>query len=148
MTERNALVVSGDEQERDVSVLCASQPTLHVLHEDVRLPLWRDWLAHAELPARFADGGFEFSNLGQVIEAAKRGVGLAIVDINMVGNELASGTLRRVSDVVVCGPYGYWLDIPDHFRSCEKVQIFAKWMRNEAAFDLQGKPKRGTFTTT
>ena len=56
MTERIALVVSGDEQERDVSVLCESQPTLHVLHEDVRLPLWRDWLVHAELPARFADG--------------------------------------------------------------------------------------------
>jgi len=87
------------------------------VHLDVRLPLWRNWLVYAELPARYADGGFEFSNLGQVVEAAKRGVGLAILD-----------------------PYRYWLDIPERFRACEKVQIFAKWMRNEAAFDLQGLP--------
>jgi LysR family transcriptional regulator, glycine cleavage system transcriptional activator len=99
MAERDTLVVAACMRDQNVPALFDAQPALHVLHGEVRLPLWRDWLAHADLPARYADGGIEVSNLRQAIETVKSGIGPAIIDLHMVGNELAGGILQRVSEI-------------------------------------------------
>ena len=83
------------------------------------------------MPARFADEGIEFSNLEQAIHAARRGVGLAVVDMNMISDELASGALMRMSGVEVVGPYGYWLDVPASCAGLEDVESFAAWLKEE-----------------
>jgi LysR family glycine cleavage system transcriptional activator len=132
MAERNTLVVAARSPDRSIQSLLDTQPALHVLHDERRLPLWRDWLAHANLPAHYANGGIEFSNLAQAIEAVRCGVGLAIVDLNMIASELNEDMLRRVSDVEVRGPFGYWLDVPDRFASAANVRAFSEWIKSEA----------------
>lgn len=133
MAERNTLVVAARSPERSIKSLLDTQPALHVLHEERRLPLWRDWLARANIPAHYANGGIEFSNLAQAIEAVKCCAGLAIVDLNMIASELDEGMLWRVSDVEVRGPFGYWLDVPARFAHAANVVAFSEWIKGEAA---------------
>jgi DNA-binding transcriptional LysR family regulator len=132
LMERHALVGSAALAGTPVERLLDELPALHVLHEDVRLKLWPNWLAKAGMPARYADNGIEFSNLQRAIHAARRGVGLAVVDLNMIDEELAEGALVRMSAVEIIGPFGYWLDIPEAHRETETVSAFAAWLRYEA----------------
>ena len=131
MIERHTLVCAPKLASESLETLLERVPALHVLYNDTRLGLWPNWLAQAQLPARYAENGIEFSNLEQAIHAARKGVGLAVVDRNMITEELADGSLVRISDVEVEGPYGYWLDIGANHATLEHVQAFASWMREE-----------------
>jgi LysR family glycine cleavage system transcriptional activator len=131
MMERHVLVGAPRLLAQPLNTLLDSMPALHVLHNDARLELWPNWLAKAGLPARYADNGIEFSTLEQAIRAASKGAGLAIVDRNMIVEELADGRLAQFSDIEVAGPYGYWLDVAQRHAALEHVQAFGSWMRDE-----------------
>ncbi|NPT53349.1 LysR substrate-binding domain-containing protein [Paraburkholderia elongata] len=131
MTERHVLVGAPRLLGESLDMLLEHLPALHVLHNDARLDLWPNWLAKAGLPARYAENGIEFSTLEQAIRAARKGAGLAVVDRNMIVEELADGSLTRFSEIEVTGPFGYWLDIPQQQVGLEYVQAFAGWMREE-----------------
>ncbi|MFL9943563.1 LysR substrate-binding domain-containing protein [Paraburkholderia graminis] len=131
MTERHVLVGAPRLLGEPLDRLLEHMPALHVLHNDARLDLWPNWLATAGLPARYAENGIEFSTLEQAIRAARKGAGLAIVDRNMIVEELADGSLARFSDVEVAGPFGYWLDVAPQHAALEYVQAFAAWLREE-----------------
>ena len=131
MTERHTLVGAPQLPGRSLDTLLATMPALHVLHNETRLDLWPNWLATAGMPAHYAENGIEFSNLEQAIHAARKGVGLAIVDRNMIVEELADGSLAQISGIEVSGPFGYWLDIAHRHEALEHVQAFAGWLREE-----------------
>ncbi|WP_153100290.1 LysR family transcriptional regulator [Paraburkholderia hayleyella] len=131
MTERHVLVGTPRLLTQPLNRLLDEMPALHVLHNDARLELWPNWLAQAELPARYSENGIEFSTLEQAIRAASKGAGLAVVDRNMIVEELANGTLAQFSSTEVVGPYGYWLDMAPHHAALEHVQAFGSWMRDE-----------------
>ena len=131
MIERHTLVGAPRFVSEPLDALLARLPALHVLHNDARLELWPSWLAAAGLPAHHAENGIEFSTLEQAIHAARKGAGLAVVDRNMIVEELAEGSLARMSEVEVTGPYGYWLDIAPRHATLEHVQALAGWMREE-----------------
>ncbi|HXZ10572.1 MAG TPA: LysR family transcriptional regulator [Paraburkholderia sp.] len=131
MIERHTLVGAPRLAGEPLETLLDRLPALHVLHNERRLNLWPAWLETAALPARYAEDGIEFSNLQQAINAARKGVGLAIVDRNMIVDELADGSLVRISEVEVSGPFGYWLDVVQRHESLEHVQAFAGWLREE-----------------
>jgi LysR family transcriptional regulator, glycine cleavage system transcriptional activator len=138
MTERHVLVGTPRLLSESLDNLLGHMPALHVLHNDARLDLWPNWLAKAGLPARYAENGIEFSTLEQAIHAARKGAGLAVVDRNMIVEELADGSLIRFSEIEVTGPFGYWLDIPQQHVRLEYVQAFAGWMREEVLKMLDG----------
>jgi LysR family transcriptional regulator, glycine cleavage system transcriptional activator len=131
MMERHVLVGAPRLLGQPLQTLLDSMPALHVLHNDARLELWPNWLAKAGLPARYADNGIEFSTLEQAIRAASKGAGLAVVDRNMIVEELADGALAQFSEIEVAGPYGYWLDVAPRHTALEHVQAFGSWMRGE-----------------
>jgi LysR family transcriptional regulator, glycine cleavage system transcriptional activator len=131
MMERHVLVGAPSLLVRPLDALLDSLPALHVLHNDARLELWPNWLAKGGLPARYSENGIEFSTLEQAIRAASKGAGLAIVDRNMIVDELANGTLAQFSDIEVTGPFGYWLDFAQQHAGLEYVQAFGSWLRDE-----------------
>jgi DNA-binding transcriptional LysR family regulator len=131
MMERHVLVGAPRLLGQALDVLLDCMPALHVLHNDARLELWPNWLAKAELPARYAENGIEFSTLEQAIRAVSKGAGLAIVDRNMIVEELADGELAQFSDIEVTGPFGYWLDVAQRHTTLEYVQAFGGWLRKE-----------------
>ena len=129
--ERHTLVGAPSLGGEPVEKLVRKWPRLHVLHEGERLGLWPDWLESSGLPGGDEDNGIEFSTLEQAIHAARKGAGLAIVDRNMITEELANGSLVPFSDVQVNGPYGYWLDIAREHAQLAHVQAFADWLRQQ-----------------
>ncbi|MFM0009032.1 LysR family transcriptional regulator [Paraburkholderia sediminicola] len=131
MIERHVLVGAPRLLGQPLDMLLEHMPALHVLHNDARLDLWPNWLAKASMPTRYAENGTEFSTLEQAIRAARKGGGLAIVDRNMIVEELADGSLAQFSDIEVAGPFGYWLDMAQRHAALEHVQAFASWMREE-----------------
>jgi LysR family transcriptional regulator, glycine cleavage system transcriptional activator len=133
MMERHALVGTAALKGQDVETLLERLPALHVLHDEIRLDLWPNWLAAARLPGRLADNGIEFSNLEQAIHAARRGVGLAVVDLNMIADELADGVLVKISEIEVIGPYGYWFDVPSRHVESEHVSALGAWLLAQVA---------------
>ena len=131
--ERHVLVGAMKFAEQPVETLLGRVPTLHVLHNAVRLTLWPNWLDAAGLPRAYAENGIEFSTLDQAIHAARAGSGLAVVDRNMIADELDDGALVKLSPVESTGPYGYWLDIAPSHAGSDSVQAFAEWLRAEGA---------------
>jgi DNA-binding transcriptional LysR family regulator len=131
--ERHVLVGALRFAGQSVEALLERLPALHVLHNDTRLTLWPNWLDAAGLPRAFGENGIEFSTLDQAIHAARAGSGLAVVDRNMIADELHDGALVLLSPVESIGPYGYWLDIAPSFAGSDSVQAFAEWLRSEGA---------------
>lgn len=129
--ERHTLVGAPSLGSEPVETLVRDCPRLHVLHEGERLELWPDWLGSAGLHDAGRNDDIEFSTLEQAIHAARKGAGLAIVDRNMITEELANGSLVALSDVQVNGPYGYWLDIAREYVQLPRVQAFADWLRQQ-----------------
>ncbi|SAK53118.1 LysR family transcriptional regulator [Caballeronia temeraria] len=131
--ERHVLVGAMKFAGQSVEALLERLPALHVLHNDTRLTLWPNWLDAAGLPRAFGGNGIEFSTLDQAIHAARAGSGLAVVDRNMIADELHDGSLVLLSPVESTGPYGYWLDIAPSLAASDCVQAFAEWLRGEGA---------------
>jgi LysR family transcriptional regulator, glycine cleavage system transcriptional activator len=131
--ERHVLVGAARFAGRSVEALLERLPALHVLHNDARLTLWPNWLDAAGLPRVHGEKGIEFSTLDQAIHAALAGTGLAVVDRNMIADELHDGSLMPLSPVESAGPYGYWLDIAPAHAGLDSVQAFAEWLRGEGA---------------
>lgn len=133
MMERHALVGAPKFSGEPLDALLGKLPPLHVLHEGKRLTMWADWCTQAGIPYTRVGDGIEFSTLEQAIHAARKGVGLAIVDLNMIEEEIGDGTLVRLSSEQVVGPFGYWLDVASNHVATEHVRVFAAWLREQVA---------------
>ncbi|MBU9198057.1 LysR family transcriptional regulator [Burkholderia gladioli] len=133
MMERHALVGAPRYAGLPLDSLFGRVPSLHVLHEGKRLTLWADWCAQAGVPVARIGDGIEFSTLEQAIHAARKGAGLAVVDLGMIEEEIAEGSLVPLSPVEAIGPYGYWLDIAPERLDDEHVAAFVAWLRGQAA---------------
>lgn len=129
--EQHILVGAPKHAGKSVEKLLMELPPMHILHNEERLDLWPDWLAHAGFANQRAGNAIEFSNLEQAIRAVRKDAGLAIVDYNMITEELNEGQLAPVSPIEVTGPYGYWLDIPARHASSPNVQAFSAWLQEE-----------------
>ncbi|WP_062787367.1 LysR family transcriptional regulator [Aquitalea pelogenes] len=130
--EQHVLVGGVKFRGQHVETLLQQLPTLHVLHGKNRLSLWPDWLDAAGLPNTYADNGIEFSTLDQAIHAACAGMGLAVVDRNMIAHELLAGALLQLSPIECHGPYGYWLETHASHEH-EEISAFSAWLHNAAA---------------
>lgn len=131
--ERHLLVGAARLRGQKVSSLLQTLPTLHVLHDGSRLNLWQIWLEAAGLETPHVNEGIEFSTLDQAIHAARAGTGLAVVDRNMIEDELRDGSLVALSTTESHGPYGYWLDVPEAQRADDHIEALVQWLRAEGA---------------
>lgn len=133
MMERHTLVGAQKFCGEPLDTLFDALPPLHVLHDGKRLTLWADWCTQAGVRIQRLDDGIEFSTLEQAIHAARKGVGLAVVDLNMIEEEIGDGSLVQLSPVQVVGPFGYWLDLASNTAAAEHVRVFAAWLREQVA---------------
>lgn len=126
--EQHVLVCSpgladGAERWRDSAVL-------HVLDGPSRMTTWDTWLAGAQPDAaRLPQHMMEFATLDMVIQATLAGAGIAMIDRNMIADELAQDRLVQLDPTVVTGPRGYWLDVTQDQLSRGRVARFARWLQ-------------------
>ncbi|WP_119458524.1 transcriptional regulator GcvA [Rhodospirillaceae bacterium SYSU D60014] len=62
-------------------------------HSDPKNPTWPRWLAEAEMREVDGQAGLRFSDESHAIQAAVAGLGVALVSLTLVSEELATGTL-------------------------------------------------------
>ncbi|PKH20887.1 LysR family transcriptional regulator [Enterobacterales bacterium CwR94] len=103
-------------------------PHLHVLNGDTRLDNWARWCESAGEAPQPLESGLEFSTQDQVINACITGAGYAVLDAEMIKNELRAGTLVSLSPLQLQSANGYWLEIPAGKRELPRVNAFREWL--------------------
>ena len=106
-----------------------------LLHPSTTREDWPKWLAAAGLPAHLAQGGQAYYTLEMAISAAIGGLGVAMVDLLLVRDELAQGILVAPFDLVVREGTGYLL-VAERGRLAEPHMVaFRDWLAAEVAAD-------------
>ncbi|WP_208949687.1 LysR family transcriptional regulator [Paraburkholderia dipogonis] len=87
--------------------------SLTLLHQSARPEAWRQWLALAGV--RDVDGmkGQRYELFSMLVEAAKAGLGVALVPKFLVNQELKSKELVRPFDLSIPSDKGYYLVYPE-----------------------------------
>jgi LysR family glycine cleavage system transcriptional activator len=129
MQEQHILVGAPALQGTDLRELLLSQRKIHVLDGRRRLDLWPNWLQKSAIKDMDTEDGFEFSTLDQAIQAVRQGVGLAIVDVSMISEELRNGSIVTLSDIEVFGPLGYWIKLADQSKATRHCLSFHQWLK-------------------
>ncbi|HEX2843299.1 LysR substrate-binding domain-containing protein [Hyphomicrobium sp.] len=121
--------------------------TATLLHmNDSRLgppfPEWRDWLDAAGLSRADPDAGPQFGECGLLLEACRRGQGVALGLSVLVGSAIEAGELVALSDVTLPVSHSYALVYPAEHASRPAVRAFRSWIMGE----MRARSGRATAT--
>lgn len=115
---------------------------LHV--NDTRLgppfPEWRDWLDAAGIERADPDAGPQYGECGLLLEACRRGQGVALGLSVLVGSAIEAGELVALSDVTLPVSHSYSLVYPAEHASRPAVRAFRSWMSGA----LRARSRRAT----
>jgi len=95
-------------------------------------PTWDYWARETGLvlprPARFR----RFGQSNMVVQAAERGLGVALGRSPLVADALARGTLVRPFCGEVESQFSYWIVCPTEALDIPRIRAFRDWLRGEA----------------
>jgi len=95
---------------------------------------WRVWLQAAGLPDLAPkSGGIHFDSTRLALEAAVKGMGVAIGDPLLAADEIAAGRLVQPFALVATANKAYWFVHPEAFAERPKIRAFREWILVEAA---------------
>jgi LysR family transcriptional regulator, glycine cleavage system transcriptional activator len=101
---------------------------------------WRSWLDQLGWGATPRLGGQLFSSAELSIEAAVRGIGVALGRYSLVADMLAAGTLTSPLPLTTSTAYSYYIVTLPRSASLPKVVRFCRWLRAEAAATMSAVP--------
>ncbi len=103
-----------------------------LLHDDGHGD-WRTWLLGNEVKNVDPNRGTVFTDSSMLIEAAKRGQGVALARSVLASDELEAGTLvRPFGDQSVPAEYAYYIVCPEDTADLPKIKAFREWLLKEA----------------
>ena len=103
-----------------------------LLHQSSRPDAWRDWFEVAGLSNVNAMGGSRYEVFAMLVEAAKAGLGVALMPRFFVLSEIASGELVVPCPYVLHNRRSYYLVYPEDKMESESLQMFCGWLREQA----------------
>lgn len=95
---------------------------------------WRAWAAHLGLDLD-TDSGLRLSDSMTLMEAAVRGLGVAIGRTSLAGEHLATGRLVRPFAVTKAADYAYYAVAPEGSESRPRLRAFVDWLVEEIGRD-------------
>ena len=104
---------------------------MRLIREDVHY--WPEWFAAAGVEVDRPIEGPTFNDASYSIQAAARGEGVALARRSIVGDDLASGRLKRLFAVSLPSPARYWFVSPPALAGAPRVKAFRDWVRAELA---------------
>lgn len=110
----------------------ASMPLLHLT---TRPSLWVEWFQLNRVADGNAYGGSRFDQFSMIIEAASRGMGVALLPSYLIENELAAGSLKIAFDLPLTTENSYYTVLPEGGRENRLARDFQDWL-----LGLVGKP--------
>lgn len=99
-----------------------------LLHQSARPDAWRLWLAQASMQHEPCMRGQRYELFSMLVEAAKAGLGMALVPRFFVQSELASGELIAPFGATLRNESGYYLVYPEAKQNCRLVGAFESWL--------------------
>lgn len=113
-------------------------PDLHdiarfqLLHLSARPDAWRTWLGQAGLHDVDAMKGQRYELFSMLAEAARAGLGVALVPGFLVAHELETGLLVRPFELTLRGDKGYYLVYPENRQNMPVLHAFEGWLMSAA----------------
>jgi LysR family glycine cleavage system transcriptional activator len=102
---------------------------VQMLHSHYRRSDWHDWLTAVRRPDLISESGISFSSSILTYQAAVDGVGVAIGQINLLKNELKSGTLVPLFDAPFERKLAHYVVWPTNRPVSRKLRSFLSWLR-------------------
>ena len=109
----------------------ADLATVPLIHSATSDGDWQAWLKSAGLDAKLARKGPRFDNDTFALDAAKSGLGIAILHHSLVQPYLSRGDLVRPFEHVLAATHGYYLVHPEHALCKPSVQAFRAWLLSQ-----------------
>ena len=106
-----------------------------LLHLTTRPKLWAEWFQRYGTENENAYRGSRFDQFSMIIEAALRGLGVALLPSYLIENELDAGSLRIAFDLPLTTENNYYVVLPEGGRENRLARTFQDWM-----LSLVGKP--------
>ncbi|MBO1114389.1 LysR family transcriptional regulator [Bordetella petrii] len=103
-----------------------------LLHKATRTDVWRRWFDMVDAPNDRPLPGMRFELYSMVIEAARAGLGVALVPRFYVEQELMRGDLVIPFDIALKHAKRYCLVYPEYKRDSPAVQAFRAWVEDSA----------------
>jgi LysR family glycine cleavage system transcriptional activator len=103
-----------------------------LLHSMPRPDDWNGWLDRAGIAGLDVGRGLSFENSALAYQAALEGLGVAIGQLCMVGEDLAAGRLVQPFPLAVELPQSYYLVRPRGPREPAHLKAFRAWIVEEA----------------
>ena len=104
---------------------------LPLLHQSARPDAWREWFAVAGVENINTMGGARYELFSMLVEAARAGLGVALVPRFFVVGEIASGQLLTPCPYVLHNQRSYYLVYPEAKASMPTVIAFRDWLLGE-----------------
>jgi len=101
-----------------------------LLHSHYRRADWADWLTQIGRPELVAPG-MTFPSSVLTYEAASKGVGVAMGQMTLLRDDVASGALVPLFDRPIERPLAHYAVWPKDRRQPRKVKEFLSWIRRE-----------------
>lgn len=120
--------VTADDTD-DLTSLLSRHPRL--VHT-TRPKAWHDW-AQANGVAVGGAPGPGFEHFFMLIEAAKAGMGIALLPRVLIEGPLVEGSLEIITGAQLQSPGGYYLITPENRTDVPEVRAFRDWVLTEAA---------------
>ncbi|WPO43958.1 LysR substrate-binding domain-containing protein [Tardiphaga sp. 42S5] len=116
----------------DIGAILERPPEIRnaLLLRDEKLP-WSIWFRHIGVPTDHPVRGMSFSDANLLLQAAAAGRGVALGRGALVADELAQGSLTRLSDTQAECAFGYYLVYRPTVMS-EKISFFREWLLAQA----------------
>jgi DNA-binding transcriptional LysR family regulator len=104
-----------------------------LLHQSARPDAWRQWLAQAGIHDVDCMRGQRYELFSMLVEAARAGLGIALVPRFLVSQELSTGELMRPCDVALSRDKGYYLVYPESKQNSPLLRVFESWLVSAAS---------------
>jgi LysR family transcriptional regulator, glycine cleavage system transcriptional activator len=107
-----------------------------LIHDDTlmnypEVPTWTDWFKAAGVKNADVNRGFRFNSSDHALDAASEGAGVLLAHDLLASDDLRSGRLVKLFDVVLPSRRGYYFVAPKRRTPSPHVEAFRGWLRRE-----------------
>ncbi|ACL62586.1 transcriptional regulator, LysR family (plasmid) [Methylobacterium nodulans ORS 2060] len=142
LCDEAVVAVSGPAYAERYALNCPADLVRATLLQQASRPgLWRDWFAAMGFVHPFPFRGPLFDQFAMTIEAAKVGIGIALLPSFLVEQELADGSLIQIAAPLLTGSGSYYIVVPIDRRREFTIVSFVDWLVAEAATSASGRSK-------
>jgi len=114
----------------------------HTLLSDLdwRIDVWQIWFEAAGLGVVEGRRALSFNYSNLMIQAAVDGLGVALSQHALAGDDLAAGRLVRPFDISLPTEYAYYVVMPEVSAERPKIAAFRDWLKDEAKAGKEAAP--------